>query len=58
MNRIDSLTDFVLKRLDVIDRRCEYDMGESRYGAGDSLPCGKPADDSGFCAKHKGEMGI
>ena len=40
------------------NQRCIYEMGESSYGAGDSLPCGQLADDSGFCEKHRGEMGI
>ena len=44
--------------MDGPEPRCEYPSPESSYGACDSLPCGKPADDSGFCAKHKGEMGI
>lgn len=38
---------------------CEWEYPESSYGACDSLgACGKPADESGYCPKHRGENGL
>ena len=46
--------DLMQVAMDGPEPKCEWEMGESSYGAGDSLPCGRPADKSGFCDKHRG----